>query len=645
MARKPFGRADKPAQHDNHASSRSDRGSARRGDRAGDIAEAAMDVAAAGAGGSMLSRLPLMQMLKTALLAYVSYRGGTSLATFWNELKNGTPFDLRDKAQKAGAEGSDKAASVPDVLERNLATAAGKDALGSGKVVSDALSGRGAVDLAMNKAAHSGLAPDEVGSAPTSLVLAGNIKGQVVRLALPGRGDQTVDFPLMKATNDQSALAEFQGGYAEFAKKRGLPAELPHGASLSIGTPSSGMFGGEDKTAREYRFLGGRDFEQNALMKGSLETPGNGAWRADPGFKAAGYRFDLSAVAQSSDDVVRAASVEEQSGVSALITQRQRVDGAIEPGVSTPVSMGNRLLGHSAGSDFQNLASAVGVSGPDASLVRSHDLRSGVAGIGIEGATGAVSIQSGAVDRVAAARHSGDMSVFVSMEAGKGALGSFSANGQFVGKEGASAAFEAVGKAVKGAEASPVLAAANEAGLAGKKAVYANLQPGQEGLTTRLAYDGRVVDYHARNGSMVIIERDPSTHEPKDASIIRSQGIRVKDGKLELDAKSSGLLREHVELSSQGRSDEFGARHPAVRQQFASIGETAAKVDQSISSGKGDDKTRGAETFAAVPLDNGGASKGASLKVAGLEELNSPVAASAVVSAPKARATSMEMGG
>lgn len=643
MARKPFGRADKPSHQDNHASPKNDRGPSRRGERAGDIAEAAMEMGAAGAGGSILSRLPMMQMLKTAFLAYVSYRGGMSLATFWNELKNGTPFDLRDKAEKAGSEGANKDASAPGVLEKNLATAAGKDALGSGQTMSEAIGGRGAVDLTLNKAAHKGLAADDLPPAPTNL--AGNMEGQVVRLALPGRGDRTVDFPLTKATNDQSALAELQGGYAEFAKKKGLPADLPLGTSLSIGTPSSGMFSSEDKTAREYRFVGARAFEQNAMMKGSLETPGEGAWRADPAFKAAGYRFDQAAVAQSSDDVVKAATVAEQAGASSLITQHQRVAGALEPGVSTPVSMGNRLLGHSAGSDFQSLANTVGISSADASLVRSHDLRSGASGIGVEGANGAISIQSGSIDRVAAARHRDGTSIFVSLEAERGALGSFGAKGQFVGKESASAAFEAVGKAVKGAEASPVLAATNEAGVTGRKAVFANLQPGHEGMTTRVSYDGRVVDYHARNGSMVIVERDPSTHEPKDASIIRSQGIRVKDGKLELDAKSSGLLREHVELSSQGRSEEFGSRHPAVRQQFASIGEAAAKVDQALGAGKGDDRGRAGEASAALPLDSGGPSKAVTLKAAGLEELNSPMPSNAIAAAPKARASSMEIGG
>lgn len=603
-----------------------------------------MEMGAAGAGGGFMSRLPVMQMLKTALLAYVSYRGGTSLATFWSELKNGTPFDLRDKAEKAAAEGPNKAASVSGELEKNLATVAGNDALTSGQAVSDSLSGRGAVDLAINKAAHNGVGTD-IAAAPASLSLSANMKGQVVRLALPGRGDRTVDFPLMNASNDQSALAELQGGYTEFAKKKGLPAELPLGTSISIGVPSSGVFSSEDKTAREYRFVGGRAFEQNTLMKGSLETPGEGAWREDPAFKAAGYRFDEAAVAQSSADVVRAATIEEQAQSSALITQRQSLAGSIEPAVTTPVSVGNRLLGHSAGSDFQNLASGMGITSADATLVRSHDVRTGATGVGIEGANGAVSIQSGAVDRVAAAKHRDGTSIFVSLETEKGSIGSFGPKGQFVGKEAATGAFEAVGKAAKSAEASPVLAAANEAGVTGRKAVYANLQAGHEGLTTRVAYEGRVVDYHARNGSMVIVERDPSTHEPRDASIIRSQGIRVKDGKLELDAKSSGLLREHVELSSQGRSDEFGTRHPTARQQFASIGEAAAKVDQAVGVAKGDDRGRAGEALSALPLDNGGASRGVSLKAAGLEELNSPVAGSAIAPAPKARAAGMEIGG
>ncbi|PZR95227.1 MAG: hypothetical protein DI537_05425 [Stutzerimonas stutzeri] len=643
MARKPFGRADKHP-HQNSHPAKNERSGSRRGERASDLADAAMEIGGAGVGGGLLSRLPMMQMLKTALLAYVSYRGGTSLATFWNELKNGTPFDLREKSEKASTEAARKAASVPGTLERNLATVAGKDGLSSGQSVTESLGGRGATDLALHKDAHAAIVSDASAStgAPN---LAAQMKGQVLRLALPGRGDRVVDFPLTGAVNDESALAELQSGYAEFAKKRGLPGEIPLGTSVTVGVPSAGIFSSEDKSAREYRYLGGRSFEQNTLMRGSLETPGDGSWRTDPAFKSASYRFDVSAVGQSSSDIVKAATLSEQSADSSLFVQRQRLEGMLEPAVTTPVSVGNRLLGHSAGSDFQNLLGGLGLASAEAVLTRSHDAGSGASAVGVEGPAGAVSVQSGAVDRVAAARHREETSIFVSLEAEKGSIGKFSPKGEFVGTEAASRAFETVGLAAKSAENSPVLAAANDVGVPGRKAVYASLQAGQEGLTTRVAYEGRVVDYHARNGSMVIVERDPATHEPKEASIIRSQGIKLKDGKLELDAKTSGLVREHVELSAQGRSEEFGTRHPAVREQFASIAEQGAKVEQATLSSKGGELSRSEATAAMPPLDNGGASKSGALKAAGLEELNSTVASSFGVASQKTRAAGMEIGG
>lgn len=644
MARKPFGRGQKPDHHNNQSGHRSDRGSSRRGDRVGDIAEAAMEAGAGGVGGGLLGRLPMMQMLKVALLAYASYRGGGALSTFWNELKNGTPFDLRDKDTKATPTAAEKASAGVGDLEKNLATVAGKDGLAGGQAVTGALDGRGPTDQAISPIAHQGLPAGQTLTSPPA-GLTGNMKDQVVRVALPGQGGRTVDFPLAAASNDASALAEFQRGYPEFAKKRGLPGDLPLGASLTIGVPSAGMFASEDKTAREYRFVGDGSYERNTMMKGSLDTPGEGAWRSEAAFNARGYRFDPTAVSQVSGDLVRAETASEQALSSALIVQRQALGGASEPSVSTPVSVGNRLLGHSAGSDFEGLAKSVGLAAGDATLVKSHDTRSGASAVGIETANGALTIQSGAADRISAARHGEGASVFVSLEAEKGSLGAFGAKGQFEGKESASAAFDAVGKAAKGAEASPVLGAANSAGVEGRKAVFSELKNGQESQTTRIAYEGRVVDYHAKNGSLVIVERDPSTHEPKDASIIRSQGIRLKDGKLELDAKANGLLREHVELSSQGRSEEFGARHPTVKQQFASLGEQAGKSESISPALKAEDKSKGADAMNAVSVDPGGSAKIATMKEVGLQELHAPAPAGAVLAASKAKASGMEIGG
>lgn len=644
MAKKPFGRGQKPDHHSNQSSARNDRGSARKRDRAGDLAEAAMDAGAGGAGGGIFGRLPTMQMLKMAVLAYASYRGGGALATFWNDLKNGTPYDLRENAGKGSATGESKGGATDD-LQKNLATSAGKEGLAGGDGVTKALDGRGSTDLAINSKLHAGIDLEQpMPPAPSNL--AGNMKDQVVRLALPGRGDRTIDFALSEAGNDASALAEFQRGYPAFASKSGLPSELPVGSSLSIGVPSSGMFASEDKTAREYRLVGEGTFERNSLMTGSLDTPGEGAWRVDPAFKAKDYRFDASELGQDSANFVQARTLSEQASSSSLLVQRQALAGALDAPVSTPVSVGNRLLGQSPGSDFEDLVKGAGLSASEASMVKSHDFRTGTTSVGVEAPNGAVMMQTGATDKISAARHGDGASVFVSYEAAKGSLGAFGAKGEFVGKEAASGAFDAVGKAAKGAEASPVLAAANAAGVEGRKAVFADIKGGHESQTTRVAYEGRVVDYHAKNGSLVIVERDPATHEPKDASIIRSQGIRLKDGKLELDSKSNGLLREHVELASQGRSEEFGARHPAVKQQFASLGEGPAKVEPSASLAKADAGGRSHEASNAVGIDPGGASKIATMKEVGLQELNAPAPVAASVAAvPKARAGAMEIGG
>lgn len=641
MAKKPASRTHQSDQHAENRAGHSERGRTRRGERAGDIAEAASE--AAEAGGGFLSRLPLVQMLKTAFLAYASYRGAGALGTFWNELKNGTPYDLRDKSKQATATDGAKAAVADAALDKNLSSLAGKSALEGGSKITEGLNGRSASDSALKSAANPGASSVE--SAPVALQE--GMKGQVIRLALPGQGDRTVDFKIEKSVNDQSALAEFQAGYSKFAKEKGLPSELPAGSSLSIGAPSSGMFSTSDKTAREYRFLGGDQFERNRAMSGSLDGP-QGAWRSDPGFKSSGYRFDIGAVASGSPDLVRAETIEAQAHTSRLITHEHAFAGASEPPVTTPVSVGNRLLGHSAGSDFEALGKAVGV-GADASVVKSHDVVSGQSSVGIRGASGTLSIQSDSADRISSAQHKEGTSVFVALEAPKGSLGQFDRKGAFEGKEAATGAFEAVGKAANSAEKSPILVAANDAGVEGRKAVYSDLKPGTESLTTRIAYEGRVVDYQAKNGSIVMIERDPQTHQPKDAAIIRSQGIKLKDGQLELDAHSSKLVREHVDLASKGRSLEFAEKHPEVRQQFASLSESEGKSTVHVvgNPDRGAAKPIDGQSRAAdlgVEPDRGGSSKIAAIKEAGLQELSAPVSA-VTVPAARPKSSAMEIGG
>lgn len=641
MARKPSSRSQRHDDHSQQPASRNDRSRSRR-DRAEDLLDAASDAGRGSGWGGLLSRLPYGQMLKTAFLAYVAVRGGGALATFWNELKNGTPYDLRDKSKPTDGVDTGKAAVTDAVLDKNLSTTAGKNALEGGKSVTDGLNSHSAADTALNASSNS--AAGAIASQPEALQA--GMKGQVIRVALPGQGDRTVDFQLQKAVNDKSALAEFQAGYSSFAKEKGLPAELPQGSSLSIGHPSAGMFSADDQTAREYRFLGDRDFERNRSMSGSLDSPG-GAWRSEDSFKVPGYRFDSSSIAASSSDMVRAEGIEEQARYSRLITQERGLSGATEAAVTTPVSVGNRLLGHSAGSDFESFAKVVG-AGEGASLVKAHDIETGFHSVGVKSAIGAVAIQSDQVDRVSSTQHKDGASVFVSLEAPKGSLGAFDRKGNFEGKEAASGAFESVGKAAKAAEKSPVLAAANDVGVEGRKAVYADLKPGNESLTTRIAYEGRVVDYHARNGSIVMVERDPQTHQPKDASIIRSQGIKLKDGQLELDPNSSRLLREHVDLASKGRSSEFGDRHPGVRQQFASLGEGESKAaTQSASVEKQvgrsiDGGARGGEL--GVEPDRGGASRMSAIREAGIQEMNAPAPATAMPLA-RPKSAGMEIGG
>ncbi|GHE73891.1 hypothetical protein GCM10019059_36800 [Camelimonas fluminis] len=549
-----------------------------------------MDVAGelAGAGGGrgmlgrMLSGMVSGNTMRIGTYAALAYAGYSALREYGGFMLGGgrTTYDLRTQAQKDAALGPanmDKAS-----LEKALGTASGREGLAAGGKLSAAVGGRSDLSVALDVDAHKGLsASKREGLAPGDAPgLRGAMSGQVVRVSLPGDMGKSHDFHLEGAVNDESALAEFKKNYGEFSRKNGLPAELPKGASLIIGD-GGGVLSSAPATAREYRFVGGEQFEKNGRMRGSVLDPGADAWSADPAFRSGAARFTGAEVGTGSADLVRASSLSEQAAASSLVRQSQVFGQIGDAPVSTPTSFGDRLLGRDGGRDFSEFARSAGATVGESAVVKSVNLETGERSVGIETAKGGVAFTGGASgDRVTMERDDDGVAVFARRSGASGDLGKFDEKGNFQANDAAAHAMRDMQAAVGEAGRSPVVALANGAGVETGKAISIDMTPGNESVTTRVAYGDRVVDYQARNGSMMMIERDPVTHEPRDAAIIRSQGIRVRDGQFEMDEESRGVLKDHVAIAAEGRpAIVFAKMHPETRENFASMADVGARPE------------------------------------------------------------------
>lgn len=571
----------------------------------------------AGAGGgmmgSMLSGMFSRNTLKIGSYAALAAMGYGALREYMNFLVGGgkTNYDLRTQVEKDAALGP--ARMDKGALDKALGSSSGRDGVDGGEKLSASLGGQSGVDKALDVSAHSPLDASKAAGITASDApgLKGAMSGQVVRLSLPGAEGVSHDFAVKGAVNDQSALAEFKQGYGEFSKKHGLPAELPQGASLMVGDPG-GLIRSAPENAREYRSLGGDKFEHNSRMTGSLSNPGGAAWSQDPAFRSGALKFSSADVAAGSEHVVQSQSVAEQAGSSSLLRQSEKFGLMGHSPVSTPTSFGDSLLGRDGARDFSDFAGSVGAVVGESNVVRTNNLETGEKSVGVETDKGGVAFSSGpGGDKMSFERADAGLTVFAQRSGKTGELGAFGDKGNFAATDTAAHSMIGMEKAADSAAKSPVVKMANGAGVEAGKAISIDMTPGNESVTTRVAYADRVVDYQAKNGSMTMIERDPVSHEPRDAAMIRSQGIRVRDGQIEMDDRSKGVLKDHVEMSAQGRPPvAFAKAHPETRENFASVADSAGSLNSGQS--KVSLASRGALSADAGASDVGSGKEGAS---------------------------------
>jgi hypothetical protein len=541
----------------------------------------------------LFSRSSVWTMAKLAMAAYVI----RDLVRFGHEVKDGTPFQTGggppaermaaatasgNRAMPQGSQTAHTAAReirVDPLVRSNLETVAGRDAIKASQSLDTAINGQ----TEASRLAYSDGHGPVPGSPREALernrnALGGNANSDHVRLTLPGPQGRSIDFEASGASNDRAALASFQSAYPELARRHGLPAEIPPGASVIVGSNAdrSDLFVGSQP--REYRSVSGDQFQRNPAFSGSFDAPGPGSFADGVGYRDGSRRFDMAEIRRGDPNLLRAADLSTQAQESSLIVHREPYVGAISKAVSTPVSLMDGFLGRQSGSAFSDLAGSVGVQGKTM-LVQSVDLMEGKRAVGVVSPVGSAMVGTGPQgDFVSASRKDSDgLLMHVQGRFPTGHLGTFSADGRFTGTEAASTSLSSVGGAFDHRYDSPVLQAAKGASVTGEKDVLTDLTPGQESVSTRLHFGSRIVDYTAREGQMTMLERDPVSGVVQSAAMVRSRDIHVDaEGHVAMDPKSRALLDDHVRTFASGRSGaDFAQSHPVEASQFASLRDDA----------------------------------------------------------------------
>lgn len=537
----------------------------------------------------------LWMMTKLAAAAYLL----NEVMKFGKETVNGVPFatggavppDRLAAAANANnrrlPEGAPAQHAVPSAqptvdprVHASLSTVAGRDAIKASQSLDVAVNGQTESNRMVYADGHAPVPGQERAVLEAHReALGSNANANLVRLTIPGGNGRTVDFQAGGAVNDRAALDAFHSAYPELARKNGLPPQIPAGASIIVGRKDdvSDLIVGSQP--REYRFVADDRFQRNSNFQGSFDAPGPGSFADGVGYRDGSRRFDLAEISAGDRDIVRAADVAGQARESSLIVHREPYLGAVSKAVTTPVAMMDGLLGRQGGSAFADLASSVGPHG-NTMLVQSLDLADGKRAVGVVGREGSAVLGTGRDGDFIDASHKDydGLLTHVRSSGPVGSLGAFAAGGQFVGTERAGQALSDVGTALDRRRDSPVLNAAKSARLAGEKDLTIDLTPGQESVTTRLHFPGRIVDYAAREGQMTMIERDPVSGSVREAAMIRSRGIHVDaKGHVAMDLAARQVLDEHVATYASGRSGaEFARSHPVEASQFASLRDAPA---------------------------------------------------------------------